>query len=97
LLLEYRRIAEEIYPSKLILTNFNHELPQDWPAKTIENIIMYKASVKDIDIPKDKICLMDSEASELLEPNDNSSFSYFLLGGILGNGINIRKSSCSKF
>ena len=89
---EYRRIAEQICPSKLIITNFSHEIPQDWPASIKENIIIHEASIKDLDFPIHKICLMDSESPKLLEPSDCSQFSYFLLGGILGNGMIISPS-----
>ncbi len=32
---------------------------------------------------------MDSESENCLDPEDANKFSYFLIGGILGNGIAI--------
>lgn len=33
------------------------------------------------------VCLLDSTAKETLSPEDAAKFRYFLIGGILGNGI----------
>lgn len=83
---EYRRIAENVAPSNLFLTNFKFDLPVDWPPEIIQNVRVYRESVKDLSLPFDEICLMDSESSAPLTPKDSTKFRYFLLGGILGNG-----------
>lgn len=82
---EYLRIAENVAPCKLMLTNFRDALPDSWTAKARRNIITESRSIKDLGLDKSSICLMDSESPDLLAPEDSTKFSYFLLGGILGN------------
>ncbi|RHZ70353.1 hypothetical protein Glove_272g39 [Diversispora epigaea] len=36
-------------------------------------------------LSKDKICLLDPNSNQLLEPSDGELFEYFLFGGILGD------------
>lgn len=43
-------------------------------------------SIADLGLDFKKICLMDSEATEILSPDDSSKYTHILLGGILGNG-----------
>ena len=66
----------------LIITNFAHEIenPEKW-----KGVSFLKESVNDLKIPLEKICLLDSEASEEMKPEDVENFDYFLFGGILGN------------
>ena len=51
----------------------------------INNSTYWSQSIKDLDIPLDRICLLDSEAPETLSPTDAALFEFFLAGGILGD------------
>lgn len=66
----------------LLITNFGHEIetPEKW-----KGINFIKESINDLKIPMERICLLDSEASEEMCPGDVEKFDYFLFGGILGN------------
>lgn len=85
--LEYRRIAETINPSLLYLTNFKFSLPEDWPEDVTHNVRIFEKSISELGFDHKRICLMDSESPDLLQPCDSIGFDFFLLGGILGNGI----------
>lgn len=84
--LEYKRIAENIYPSALMITNFNFQLPESWPEYLRTNTILHTESIAQLPIPREDICLLDSEATTMLSPADAKIFKYYLFGGILGNG-----------
>ena len=72
-------------PERLIITNFNHSLKGERECD-LSGIQFMKESINDLqEIPKERICLLDSEASEELNPADVGNFDYFLFGGILGN------------
>lgn len=64
---------------RLMLTNFPYDL--DW-----KGVRTTAKSINDLEIPLNRICLLDSESSEELKPEDANLFDYFLFGGILGNG-----------
>ncbi|CAB4415880.1 unnamed protein product [Rhizophagus irregularis] len=85
-LLEYYHIATFIHPSNLYFTNLsmtaetsfkNSEIPKETNFIT-ENII-------NMNVPMDKICLLDPASNQVLEPTDGDAFEYFLFGGILGD------------
>lgn len=67
----------------LFITNFEHNLPL--PRDRWNGIKFLKESVNDLNVPLERICLLDSEAQEELNPGDVKEFDYFLFGGILGN------------
>lgn len=94
---EYRRIAEEIAPCKLMITNFQFELPSTWPDSTRESVIITDKCILDLGIDLKNICLLDSESPHLLQPSDGALFTHFLLGGILGNGKKIIQISLYVF
>lgn len=76
---EYERIAKFIRPhnSTLHITNFTHHFAG-------ENVKCYKEECMAV-FPRERVCLLDSEATQVLSPKDAQNFDYFLLGGILGN------------
>lgn len=78
-------MAMEINPNTLIFSNSNFSTPDGWEKLT--NVRVMRDSVKDLEIPFESICLLDSEASETMKPEDAALFDYFLFGGILGNSI----------
>lgn len=68
---------------KLMITNFPNEI--DFESDRWKGIRFLKSSINDINIPIERICLLDSEATSELTPSDCENFDYFLFGGILGN------------
>ena len=76
---EYERIAKHILPHRSLLhiTNFTKDF-------TGENVKCHGGECVNI-FPKERVCLLDSEAPQVLSPEDAQTFDYFLLGGILGN------------
>ncbi|RIA83714.1 SAM-dependent RNA methyltransferase [Glomus cerebriforme] len=85
-LLEYCHMATFIRPYNLYFTNLsvtaeilfkNSEILKETNYLT-ENII-------NMNIPMDKICLLDPASNQVLEPADGDTFEYFLFGGILGD------------
>jgi ribosome biogenesis SPOUT family RNA methylase Rps3 len=63
----------------LHVTNFKHinhisNYNIEWHEEECEKIF-----------PKERVCLLDSEASQGLSPEDAERFDFFLIGGILGN------------
>ena len=62
----------------MLLTNFPYEFDEPVASTSARSIV-------DMGIPTDRICLLDSEATEDLSPGDADVFDYFLFGGILGN------------
>lgn len=71
---------------QLLITNFPFE-PVSYAQCTPQSVNDFLKNV-----PLERICLLDSEATETLSPADSQNFDYFLFGGILGNG----KLRCSK-
>lgn len=80
--LEYENMKKIVGEGNLMITNFPHELedPEKW-----KGVRFIKDSINDLKIPLERICLLDSEASEEMCPADVEKFDYFLFGGILGN------------
>ena len=79
---EYTHAALQVAPCKLIITNFDfsHQLP--------DNVSVTSEKSCDFLQPhQTRTCLLDSESSSLMKPDDATNFDYILLGGILGNGI----------
>lgn len=86
-MVEYKRIAEIVGPGNLILTNFRHPIPEEWPDVIRRDIRVFPERLVDLEqFERGNICLLDSESTELLQPEDSRLFDYFLFGGILGNG-----------
>lgn len=84
MLLEYENMRDIVGPDRLMITNFHH--PTSSEKCDLTGISFLKESINDLhEIPKERICLLDSEASEELSPGDVDRFDYFLFGGILGN------------
>ena len=81
-LLEYENMLKIVGEGNLLITNFPHKIenPEKW-----KGLSFIKESINDLNIPFEKICLLDSEASEEMCPGDIEKFDYFLFGGILGN------------
>lgn len=75
-MIEYKRISGTVGADNFVVTNLR--LPQEFYATE-------SRSVLDLGIPLHRICLLDSEATQKLSPEDSQHFDYFLLGGILGN------------
>ena len=64
-------------------TSLNSSYLNEFP---IDNVTYWNKSIQEFDfVPREKICLLDSEAPETLSPSDKSQFEYFLAGGILGD------------
>ena len=77
---EYERIADELarQGATLWITNFgNHQFDHPNVKCSAESCVQL--------FEMEKVCLLDSEATSVLSPEDANSFEYFLLGGILGN------------
>jgi ribosome biogenesis SPOUT family RNA methylase Rps3 len=73
-----------VAPSPFLITNIpKKSIPDQW--FKFENFHHSESKINEIQIPIDKICLLDSESSDLLCPDDYQCFSHFLIGGILGN------------
>lgn len=72
-------MSQLVGKDRLLITNF--------PFEEVSYAKCTPQSVNDFlkDVPLDRICLLDSEASETLSPVDAVNFDYFLFGGILGN------------
>ena len=80
-MLEYENMKRIVGDDNLIITNFpNQTEVMDW-----KGVKFLKESINDLNIPIERICLLDSEASEEMCPSDSTKFDYFLFGGILGN------------
>lgn len=67
----------------LMITNFGESLEEE--EERWNGVKFLKESVNDLNVPIERICLLDSEATEDLSPGDADQFDYFLFGGILGN------------
>lgn len=67
----------------LMITCFPDEI--EFESDRWKGVSFLKSSINDLNIPLDRICLLDSEATEELSPSDCGNFDYFLFGGILGN------------
>lgn len=80
--LEYANMRKIVGPGRLLITNFPHSIER---SDAFEGVTFDKASINDLNIPLERICLLDSEASQELCPEDATKFDYFLFGGILGN------------
>ncbi|PJF17190.1 hypothetical protein PSACC_02984 [Paramicrosporidium saccamoebae] len=80
---EYRSMSDYVAPSPCIFTNATFDRPTDW--ENFQNVQLKKESVANLGIPFQSICLLDSESSDTLQPEDRSTFTHFLFGGILGN------------
>ena len=74
-LIEYRRIRGAVGANNFLVTNL--QAAQDFATEP--------RSVLGLGIPLERICLLDSEATQELTPEDAQRFDYILLGGILGN------------
>lgn len=64
----------------LLITNFPHD-----STSMHRGITFSKESINDLNVPLERICLLDSESPSVLSPDDVDKFDYFLFGGILGN------------
>ncbi len=58
-------------------------IPDSW--RSLPRLSIESRSIRDCGVPIERICLLDSESSELLVPSDAILFSHVLIGGILGN------------
>lgn len=74
-MIEYKRICRTVGHENFVVTNL----------ATVQEYISEAQSILSLGIPFDRICLLDSEATQELSPEDAQDFDYFLLGGILGN------------
>lgn len=81
--LEYENMKKIVGPGNLMITNFPDEI--DFESDRWKGVRFLKPSINDLNIPLERICLLDSEATEELKPADCANFDYFLFGGILGN------------
>lgn len=76
-------MIEYVSPRPCVFTNANFNLPADWLPLT--NMQILEKSICELGVPIANICLLDSESTDLLKPEDAQKFSHFLFGGILGN------------
>jgi ribosome biogenesis SPOUT family RNA methylase Rps3 len=76
-LVEYRRIQECVGFENFIVSNLSVQNGQSFQGDP--------RSILEMGIPFGRICLLDSESSLELTPEDKNQFDVFLLGGILGN------------
>jgi ribosome biogenesis SPOUT family RNA methylase Rps3 len=84
-ILEYQHIQNTIGHERFILTNMGSICDDTSQGKEFTSKAhKFMESVINI-FPKERICLLDSEATLELRPEDANSFDYILAGGILGD------------
>ena len=85
--LEYEHVQNTVGPSHFIITGLpsSVSLPLCPEAPLARSMLTHR-SVSQLPWPKDRICLLDSEAPLALCPQDALLFDYVLAGGILGDG-----------
>lgn len=76
-------MIDYVAPNPCIFTNATFDCPADWEG--LQNAQLKKESIANLGIPFQSICLLDSESTDTLKPEDGSTFTHFLFGGILGN------------
>src|SRR3984957_12915962 len=77
---EYKFAASMIGSEHMLITNCDQDVLKLSGLKTEPR--------KALDfLPFGRSVLLDSESTELLVPEDAHRFEYFIVGGILGNGI----------
>jgi ribosome biogenesis SPOUT family RNA methylase Rps3 len=89
--LEYAAIAAETAAagSVFYLSSLQPQLAAGLPA-TLRPLLgdAFVATTEDVetisDVPKEKVCLLDPQATETLAPQDAERFEWFVFGGILG-------------
>eukprot|EP00949_MAST-11_sp_MAST-11-sp1_P001489 g1489.t1 len=94
---EYKRIVSDVGAENVIFTNMRPgENCPDLESQEMrdvlqgavavsENFLEFFAAEKGGGDDLSRVCLLDQEATELLVPEDEGKFEYFLFGGILGN------------
>lgn len=87
-LLEYKSLTEYVAPQEVLFTRFEGEPPSSLKALTNANFT--SSSIEQLPLDDtSRVCLLDSEASETLDPSDEKLFDYYLFGGILGNSMQL--------
>lgn len=92
--LEYAHILSLVQPSgsRALFTNLSpviqEALQQRCAAQSQGHDFALRESIEDLissgNINKDRVCLLDPKAPQVLSPADADSFDVFLFGGILG-------------
>mmetsp|Transcript_20796 Transcript_20796/g.55101 ORF Transcript_20796/g.55101 Transcript_20796/m.55101 type:complete len:258 (-) Transcript_20796:76-849(-) len=98
--LEYRHICRQLPPERVLFLNWpagtdpadlvpHGAQPPGTSAESLETVrakTEADAPDKSVPFPKwDRICLLDMDAEDALEPDDCSKFDAVVFGGILGN------------
>lgn len=84
-LLEYRTIAQECAAadSQFILSGLPKAVPElalvEQSPKSVDDL------VSSVNIPKERVCLLDPRGESDLAPEDGEKFDVFVFGGILGD------------
>lgn len=85
-LLEYYHIATFIHPSNLYFTNLSMIAETSFKnSEILKEANFITENIINMNVPMDKICLLDPASNQILEPTDGDAFEYFLFGGILGD------------
>lgn len=92
--LEYRHICSFIPQERLVLLRFPEDLDKaslvsagsPAPRSTPERLTSDGAAAF-VPYPWERVCLLDMDAEEALQPDDVGKFDAFVFGGILGNVI----------
>jgi ribosome biogenesis SPOUT family RNA methylase Rps3 len=90
--LEYIAIASEVSATggTFYLSSLQPALADNLPP-TLQTLLddgKFVATTKDVEklseAPKERVCLLDPQATEELSPGDGEIFDWFVFGGILG-------------
>ncbi|CAG8469275.1 9829_t:CDS:2 [Cetraspora pellucida] len=85
-ILEYCHISTFIPTSNLYFTNISKDTESTLlDIKSLQGANFFTNHIIDLNLKKDKICLLDPSAKDILKPEDGNYFEYFLFGGILGD------------
>ncbi|KAA8907862.1 SAM-dependent RNA methyltransferase [Sphaerosporella brunnea] len=91
--LEYIAIASEVSVTggTFYLSSLQPSLAEKLPAtlQAVRDEGKFVATTKDVetisDVPKERVCLLDPQATQELSPEDGDAFDWFVFGGILGD------------
>jgi ribosome biogenesis SPOUT family RNA methylase Rps3 len=85
-LLEYYHMTTFIHPCNLYFTNLSMTAEASFKnSEILKETNFLTEKIINMNVPMDKICLLDPASSQVLEPKDGDAFEYFLFGGILGD------------
>lgn len=78
-LIEYKRASDLVGKENFILTN----VPKEDHEKVNNFAIVYEQSIENLDFKNKKLCILDPNAENILQPKED--FEYYVFGGILGD------------